>query len=922
MNNAALRREMFLTMVVCLLSSTALGAWNADCDAMGQISGVVQDQTEAVIVGARVSLVVRGKQRASAVTNAQGIFVFSCLIPGDYSLKATAKGFASRQIDVHLVESEQKKIEVALRIATQHSTITAVAPSPPPESSDPGSLTLNEQQLAALADDPDDFQRELQALAATSGGIPGQATVTVDGFSNASRLPPKSAIGEVRINPDLFSSEYENPPYQGGRIEVVTKPGQTKFHGAAFFSLSGLLLNARDPLAHTEGPINRERYGADLSGPLFTKKNDFSLHVEYRTVGENKAINAFALNPQTQIVPLAEDVGSVSSQWLSSARADWQLSAKDNLITSFSVHRNHSSNDGVGGMVLPEAGYQTSQEEYALRISNNDAINAKLLHQSRVGLTWKNLDQVPNSTAPALIVEGAFSGGGAASQFQRRSEQDLELGDNLLLTHKAHSLKVGAVAVGRRIDDRSSELFNGLFDFGGGFGPALDAAGNPIPGTSQFLSGLEQYRRTLVGLAGGKPTNFVVNNGDPHVQFTQWRVAAFVQDEWKVSHRVALSSGLRYAMESTPSSLGTFAPRLGLAWSPWPKPWLILRARAGLFYQPIDESVVLRERQLDGTTTLQTILYAPEFAALPDPSTAVALVRNLRRFADDAGPSRTVETQIGLDANLPAHWKLEASGYWTWAHHVLRSVNVNSPILADVTSNPFTAPRPITPGINVFEYQSSGLLEGPVIFVGINQFSSKRYSLLIGYLNFGMTTNADNSTTFPQSAFSSRGEMARPSWEARQRVFSTAQLNLPWDVSLSSHLEAASGLPYNITTGFDNNGDGITNDRPSVAGPGDPLRILTTFGPLTPLTIEGNIPRNLGTMPATVHLDLSLSRRFALHPSVPENSRAITVVARVSNVINHTNVTAVNTILGSPAFTQPVTADAGRRIELGGRYSF
>jgi len=909
-------------MAAFLLSAIPLGAKESDCGAMGQIAGVVQDQTEAVIVGARVALAGHGKPHVSTVTDAQGGFRFSCLVPGDYTVTATAKGFAARQTDVRLAESERKEIQVALRIATQHSTVAAAAPRAPAESSDPGSLTLNEQQLAALADDPEDFQRELQALAATSGGIPGQATVTVDGFSNASRLPPKSAISEVRINPDLFSSEYENPPYQGGRIEVITKPGQAKFHGSAFFSLSGLQLNARDPLAHAEGPINRERYGADLSGPLLKKKNDFSLHVEYRTLGENKAINAFALNPQTQIVPLTEDVLSASSQWLGSARADWQLSAKDNLITSFSAHRNHSSNDGVGGMVLPEAGYQTSLGEYSVRISNSDAINLKLLHQTRLGFTWKSLDQVPNSNAPALIVEGAFSGGGAASQFQRRSEQDLELADTFLLTLKAHSLKAGMVALGKRIDARSNELFNGMFDFGSGFGPAVDSAGNPVPGTSQFLSGLEQYRRTLVGAVGGRPTNFIVNHGDPHVRFVQWRVAAFVQDEWKVSNRVALSSGLRYAMETTPSSLGTFAPRLGLAWSPWQKHWLMLRARAGMFYQPIDEGVVLRERQLDGSTVTQTILYAPEFAALPDPNTAAALVRNLRRFADDVGPSRAVETQIGLEANLPAHWKLEASAYWTWAHHVLRSVNVNSPVLADVSSNPFTAPRPITPGSNIFEYQSSGSLEGPVIFVGINQFFSKRYSLLIGYLNFGMTTNADNSTTFPQSALSGRGEMARPLWEARHRVFSTAQLNLPWDVSLSSHLEAASGLPYNITTGFDNNGDGIINDRPSVTGPGDPLRILTAFGPLTSLTIEGNIPRNLGTMPATVHLDLRLSRRFVLHPGTPESNRAITVVARVSNVINHTNVTGVNTILGSPAFTQAVTADAGRRIELGGRYSF
>jgi hypothetical protein len=33
-----------------------------------------------------------------------------------------------------------------------------------------------------MADDPDDFKRQLQVLAASSGGAPGQAIITVDGF--------------------------------------------------------------------------------------------------------------------------------------------------------------------------------------------------------------------------------------------------------------------------------------------------------------------------------------------------------------------------------------------------------------------------------------------------------------------------------------------------------------------------------------------------------------------------------------------------------------------------------------------------------------------------------------------------------------------------------------------------------------------
>ena len=45
-----------------------------------------------------------------------------------------------------------------------------------------GTHTLSAQDLQGMADDPDDFKRQLQVLAASSGGAPGQAIITVDGF--------------------------------------------------------------------------------------------------------------------------------------------------------------------------------------------------------------------------------------------------------------------------------------------------------------------------------------------------------------------------------------------------------------------------------------------------------------------------------------------------------------------------------------------------------------------------------------------------------------------------------------------------------------------------------------------------------------------------------------------------------------------
>jgi hypothetical protein len=74
-------------------------------------------------------------------------------------------------------------------------------------------------------------------------------------------------------------------------------------------------------------------------------------------------------------------------------------------------------------------------------------------------------------------------------------------------------------------------------------------------------------------------------------------------------------------------------------------------------------------------------------------------------------------------------------------------------------------------------------------------------------------------------------------------------------------------------------------------------------------------------MPGIVHLDTDLSRSFTL-PGSKENPRTLKFNARSANLLNHTNVTAVNTILSSGAVGRPVSADTARRIELGVRFAF
>jgi hypothetical protein len=211
-----------------------------------------------------------------------------------------------------------------------------------------------------------------------------------------------------------------------------------------------------------------------------------------------------------------------------------------------------------------------------------------------------------------------------------------------------------------------------------------------------------------------------------------------------------------------------------------------------------------------------------------------------------------------------------------------------------------------------------------VVFLGVDQHSYKRFGIFVGYLYFNLKTNADSATFFPQSSYSDQGETARASWESTHRLFAIGQLNLPAKLSLTGQFDASSGNPYNVVTGFDNNGDGVFNDRPGFASQPGTGVYQTPFGLLSTNGFNGNLGRNAGTMPALIHLDPNLSRTFELHTHglAADRHQTLTLNARSANLLNHTNATYVGNVVGSPTFTQPLAAEAARRVEFGIRYTF
>ncbi|HEY6332896.1 MAG TPA: carboxypeptidase-like regulatory domain-containing protein, partial [Blastocatellia bacterium] len=272
------------------------------------VKGELKDEHGDVIVAAKVTLTPNGGTLMETTTDEKGRFSFDIASPGSYTIQVSVGGFglytqtisvdadkppANLQITLHPVVAESLKVDAS------ENTVGL-----DPQNAG-GAQVLKQKDLDALPDDPDQLMQQLQDLATSSGSAPGQAIVTVDGFINDGRLPPKSSIGEVRINPDLYSAEYYTPPYQGGRIEIITKPGAEQFHGQGFFIFNDSAFNAREVFAPTKLPADTKQYGFQLGGPIVPKRAGFLIDVQARDINQLAVVDALTLGAGLQPAPFS-----------------------------------------------------------------------------------------------------------------------------------------------------------------------------------------------------------------------------------------------------------------------------------------------------------------------------------------------------------------------------------------------------------------------------------------------------------------------------------------------------------------------------------------------------------------------------------------------------------------------------------------
>jgi carboxypeptidase family protein len=806
-------------LLLCLWS---LHAQSADGPAL---RGTITDPSGALVPGALVQLRGPGGEQRKT-TGVDGQYAFPALRAGKYNVRVIAKGFSvsGRQdfeINGPMVLDAQLTIQADTQVLNVDDEANSVSADP---TSNGSALVLREKELAALSDDPDELEQQLQAMAGPGAG-PNGGQIYIDGFTGGN-LPNKSSIREVRINSNPFSPEYERPGF--GRIEILTKPGTDTLHGQAFGQFNNEMLNSRSPLltTSTRPDYRQDFFGVNLTGPIKKQKLSFGLDAQRRSTQENALILATTLDSNFLPQSVNQSVLTPQSSTGISPRLDYAINGNNTLVARYQYNRMSFDNQGIGSFNLASKAYNQANSENTLQMTETAIVSPRFINETRFQFMRTNSESTGDITIPAINVAGAFNGGGAQVGNSGTLVNRLELSNNSTYTRKTHTIKWGGRLRQSYTDSTSMSNFGGTYSFLGGSGPALDASNQPIAGTSTDLTALEVYQRTLIfekagmsdaliRLLGGGASQFSLSAGAPLTAVRQFDAGLYVNDDWRARPNLTFSYGLRYEAQSNISDHGDVSPRVALAWGIDGKgskaAKTVLRAGFGVFFDRVNESVTLSELRYNGVTQQSYFILNPSFyPAIPSLAELAAgkQPQSLQFVDNGMKAAHTYQTSIGLDRQVTKSVKVSAAYLNGRGTHLSRVRDINAPIGG---LYPF--------GDSQLRYltESTGFSRTNQIQVSPSVNYKKLFLFGFYALSYGKT-DAEGQAADP---YNLREEWGPSSFgDVRHRMVVGTSLPLPWRISVSPFLTASSGAPYNITTGRDTNGDSLTAERPSIVALG------------------------------------------------------------------------------------------------------
>src|SRR5262245_11765356 len=850
-------RGMRLFRSASFLITLLLATSQAQAQANLVITGIVQDQTGAAFLGAQVDLLRDGRHDRTTTTDVSGAFRFERLQPGNYEVRTQKEGFKTGISKVTVGNRSPGRLRIVLSIENLNQQITVNDDTPhvsTDESDNRDAAAVDRQALNNLPIFDQDvvatMSRFLDSSALGTNGV----TLIVDGIQTSSALSA-SAIQSVTINNNPYSAEYNRPGR--ARIEITTKPGSSEYHGTMNFLFRDSRLNARDPFATARPQEQRRIFEGSLLGPIGDGKTTSFMFTGQRQEEDNQAI-VFAQVPSGVV---QENVAAPQRNTDFSIELNRQHSDKTTYSLRFHYRNLKIRNQGVGGVTLPEAAADFHDREDQLFYNQRTAFSNTIVNQFRVLIARQHTPTISVQSAPKIIVLDAFTGGGAQAD-RLQTENHLIFDDIVSFIHGKHTFKSGF-----NIPDLSRR--------------GLDDNTNSV-GTFSFSS-LQDYLE-------GRPFSFVQQRGDGHVVFWEKVFGGFFQDEYQIRQNLLVTAGLRYDWQNYFHDSNNIGPRISVAYAPGSRK-TVIRAGVGIFYDRTGPGPIFDLLRFDGVRLQRFVLTNPGYPnpfvngdTATQPTSVVRLDPNVRI-------PYTFQHSISVEQQLQRGTTLTVS-YFRTSGILFRSRDINAPL------PPLYLVRP-DPALNVLrQIETSARQVTNSLEISFRGNATKYFSGMAQY-TLGRSYNDSNGIgSFPANNYDLSGEWARADSDQRHRFNLLGTMKVARYFNLGIALQAESGRPYSLTTGRDDNRDGLALDRPA------------------------GTPRNSLEGPGYVGLDVRWSRDFVLDASKKEKSPKVTAAVDAFNVTNRVNYSGFIGNLSSPFFGHAIASRPARRLQLSMRFAF
>jgi hypothetical protein len=899
----------------------------------GTIQGSVSDETGGVIPGASVTLthVATGVTR-TVLADEHGRYTAPLLEVGDYEIAVEASGFGKViQKGYTLALGQTLVVNIPVKIAGLEQVVTVSDESPLVETSKAETSTLVDRR--AVANLPLNGRRFLDLAFLTPGvsqerergqvSLAGQrginSNVNVDGAdfnqpffggqrggerTNDAYVVSQEAIREFQVVRSGFAPEFGRST--GGVVNVITKSGTNLWHGSGFYYLRHREFAPRTVFGDDVAPT-RQQFGGTAGGPLNRDQTFFFM--AYDQQAQHEALIVRFNNPAGLPADLLAQQGvfkSTNDVNTYLVKVDHQWSAATHVTARYNYSRNKALNGtftGVTTGVVENNGIERDRTHTGV-LNINTVISATMLNELRGQYSYEDRPRINNGEAldfnsqvgPQVQVSRCCFFGGVAFLPIQQNDDRLQFADNVSLIRGAHNMKFGFDWNRAHVEQVFRGNWRGVYIFNN---------------VSSFVNVLNR-------VPGAVADQFRAFFGAGRFVASQYDVATFFQDSWKINRRLTMTAGLRYEAALNPqpvfpnsllpqtaripSDKKEWQPRLGLSWDISGNGRTLLRASSGLFYARTPMLLLNQAFNANGNPDVgsaftlnpvqirQAQSIHPEFVFpfVPDTSSAAnasyftaAGIAGLKPDASFFDPEfrnpRSFNATVGLEQLLSNNLALSLD--WVHSNTVylerIRDTNLAPPVLGmDDSTPPVLRPRFNTslrpdPNFNILRSQESSARSNyDAVSLSLNKRFASRYQFLGSYTLAYNRDDDSNERNFAgityENAFNLIDEYRWSRNDIRHRGVLSGSYDIPGGFLVSGIVTYRTGLPFTAFTGVDSNGDSQFTDRPIIAG--------------IPLL------RNSFRQPNFFNVDLRVSKTF----TVKENHK-LELLFDMFNVTNQRN---------------------------------